>query len=94
MEGVRLKTLVYGQKTSLCEFRLEKGKAIPSHKHPHEQIGYLVSGQMKLIIEDEAFVVEPGDSWSILGDVEHTAECLKDSVVVEVFSPVREDYLS
>ena len=93
MEGVQLKTLVYGEKTSLCEFRLKKGKAIPSHKHPHEQIGYLVSGQMKLIIGDETFDVEPGDSWCIPGDVEHTGECLKDSVVVEVFSPVREDYL-
>jgi len=93
MEGVKLKTLVYGEKTSLCEFRLEGGKAIPSHKHPHEQAGYLVSGQMKLIIGNETFDVEPGDSWCIPGDVEHTGECLQDSVAVEVFSPVREDYL-
>ena len=94
MEGVRLKTLVYGEKTSLCEFRLKRGKAIPSHKHPHEQAGYLVSGQMKLTIGDDTFDVEPGDSWCIPGNVEHSAECLQDSIVVEVFSPVREDYLT
>ena len=93
IEGVKLKTLVYGEKTSLCEFRLKQGKAIPSHRHPHEQTGYLVSGQIKLTIGVETFDVASGDSWCIPGDVEHTAKCLRDSVVVEVFSPVREDYL-
>jgi len=93
MEGIRLKTLVHGQKTLLCEFRIERGRLLPSHKHPHEQTGYLVSGHMKLMIGDEQFDVEPGDSWCIPGDVEHAAEVLEDSVAVEVFSPVREDYL-
>jgi len=93
MEGILLKTLVYGEKTLLCEFRIEGARLLPSHKHPHEQTGYLVSGHMKLIIGHERFDVEPGDSWCIPGDVEHAAEVLEDSVVVEVFSPVREDYL-
>jgi len=92
-EGILLKTLVYGEKTLLCEFRLEKGKMVPSHKHPHEQTEYLVEGRMKFIIGDERFDAEPGDSWCIPGDVEHAAEVLEDSVVVAVFSPVREDYL-
>jgi len=47
-----------------------------------------------LIIRDEKFEVMPGDSWCIPGDVEHDAEILEDSLAVEVFSPVREDYLS
>ncbi len=93
MEGVRLKTLVHGEKTLLCEFRLERGGVFPSHKHPHEQTGYLVSGRIKLSIGDETFDVEPGDSWCIPGDVEHAAEVLEDSVGVDMFSPVREDYL-
>ena len=93
IEGIRLKTLVHGQKTLLCEFRIERGRLLPSHKHPHEQSGYLVSGHMKLMIGDERFDVEPGDSWCIPGDVEHAAEVLEDSVAVEIFSPVREDYL-
>jgi quercetin dioxygenase-like cupin family protein len=93
MEGIRLKTLVYGEKTLLCEFRIERGKVLPSHSHPHEQTGYLVSGRMRFIIGDERFDVEPGDSWCIRGDVEHAAEAFEDSVGVEVFSPVREEYL-
>jgi quercetin dioxygenase-like cupin family protein len=92
-EGIQLKTLVYGEKTLLCEFRLEGGKVLPKHRHPHEQTGYLISGRINLTIGDEMFEVEPGDSWCIPGDVEHSAEIIEDAVVVEVFSPVREDYL-
>ncbi|UCG67505.1 MAG: cupin domain-containing protein [Deltaproteobacteria bacterium] len=93
IEGIRLKTLVHGEKTLLCEFRIKKGKVLPSHSHPHEQTGYLVSGHMKFIIGDNVFAVEPGDSWCIPGDVEHAAEAFEDSMGVEVFSPVREEYL-
>jgi len=93
LEGIRLKTLVHGEKTLLCEFRLEKGRLLPSHKHPHEQTGYLVSGAMNLTVGDEMLEARPGDSWCIAGNVEHAAEILEDSVAVEVFSPVREDYL-
>ena len=93
IKGIRLKTLVHGEKTLLCEFRIKKGKVLPSHSHPHEQTGYLVSGHMKFIIGDNVFDVEPGDSWCIPGDVEHAAEAFEDSMGVEVFSPVREEYL-
>jgi quercetin dioxygenase-like cupin family protein len=92
-EGIQLKTLVYGEKTLLCEFRLEGGKVLPDHNHPHEQTGYLISGRINLTIGDEIFEVEPGDSWCIPGDVAHSAEIIEDAVVIEVFSPVREDYL-
>jgi quercetin dioxygenase-like cupin family protein len=93
MDGIRLKTLVYGDKTLIAEFRLEKGAQIPVHSHPHEQTGYLISGRIRLSIGENTFDVEPGDSWCIPGNVEHRAEFVEDSVAIEVFSPVREDYL-
>lgn len=91
--GITRKTLVYGEKTLLSEFHLEKGSLLPSHAHPNEQTGYLVSGHMRLIVNGEPFEVEPGDSWCIPSGVEHRAEIIEDSVAVEVFSPVRADYL-
>ncbi len=94
LPGIRLKTLVHGAKTLFTEFRLEKGSALPRHAHPHEQTGYLVRGRMRLVIGREAFEVHPGDSWCIPGDVEHAADALEESVAVEVFSPVREEYLA
>ena len=93
LDGIRMKTLNYGKNTLMVEFRLEKGKLLPRHAHPHEQAGYLVSGRLRLFIGDEEFPAEPGDNWCIAGGVEHGAEVLEDAVAIEVFSPVREDYL-
>jgi quercetin dioxygenase-like cupin family protein len=91
--GIERKTLVHGEKTLLTEFLLKKGSRLPQHAHPHEQTGYLVSGRMRLTIGSDENDVMPGDSWCIPSGVEHGAEILEDSVAIEVFSPVREDYL-
>jgi len=93
LEGVRFKSLAHGEKTHLTEFRLDTGSIIPAHAHPHEQTGYLVSGKMKFTIAGTVFMAEAGDGWNIPGDVEHGVEVLENAVVIEVFSPAREDYL-
>jgi quercetin dioxygenase-like cupin family protein len=93
LEGIKLKTLVYGDKTLFTEFLLKKDRQLPKHAHPQEQTGYLISGRIRLTIGEETFEVEPGDSWCVPGNMEHQAEILADSVAIEVFSPVREDYL-
>ncbi|HTY89938.1 MAG TPA: cupin domain-containing protein [Methanocella sp.] len=92
MDGIGRKTLVYGENMLLTEFRLDGGKTLSMHKHPQEQTGYLVSGHIILTIGGKPHDMRPGDSWSIPGNVEHGAEVVEDSVAIEVFSPVREDY--
>lgn len=94
VKGVFIKAAAYGKQTLLTEVKLEKGAVIPPHSHPHEQTGYLVSGQMDLLVDGAHFIANPGDSWNIPSDVEHGATAIQASLVVEVFSPVREDYLS
>ncbi len=93
LPGITQKTLVYGDKTLLTEFRLGKGCVLPRHAHPYEQTGYLVSGHLRLSIGSEEFDVHPGDSWNIPMNVEHGARVEEDSVAVEAFSPPRPDYL-
>ena len=93
LAGIEQKTLVYGDKSLMVEFRLQKGAALPLHSHPHEQTGYLVQGQIRLTIGEDIHEVLPGDSWCISGDVLHGAESVEESVAVEVFAPLREDYL-
>jgi quercetin dioxygenase-like cupin family protein len=93
VKGVWIKTLVYGERTLFVEFRLEAGNALPRHSHKEEQTGYLVSGSIQLTIGEETYEVGPGDCWSIPGNVEHEARIPADSVAIEVFSPVRKDYL-
>jgi unsaturated pyranuronate lyase len=92
-EKIKMKTLVYGEKTLLTEFKLEKGAVLPKHNHAHEQTGYLVSGKLALTIGNVTYQVSPGDSWCIPGNAVHHAHAHEDSVAIEVFSPVREDYI-
>ena len=91
--GVIMKTLTHGEKTLLTEFKLSAGHVLPLHVHPQEQTGYLVSGCILLSIGCEERRIMPGDAWCIAGNVEHGATILEDSVALEVFSPVRQDYL-
>ena len=93
IDGIEMKTLVYGENSLLTRFHLKKGSLLPAHAHPQEQTGVMVSGKIKLFIDGEAFIAGPGDAWSIKGGCEHRAEILEDSVAIEVFSPLREDYL-
>ena len=93
LEGVDRQSLSYGDKTHMVKFRLKMGAVIPTHDHPHEQTGYLLEGKMLMMIEGEECPLEAGDSWSLKGGVVHGVSVLEDCLVLEVFSPVREDYL-
>jgi len=94
VEKIKMKTLAYGERTLLAEFKLEKGAILPKHNHPHEQTGYLVSGRIDLTIGNVTYQVSPGDSWCIPGNINHHAHAHENSIAIEVFSPVREDYIS
>jgi quercetin dioxygenase-like cupin family protein len=91
--NIELRTPCHDQATLMAEFRLAAGHDLPTHSHPHEQTGYLVSGRIQLRIGIETNTVAPGDSWCIAGGVEHGATIVEESLAVEVFSPVREDLL-
>ncbi len=93
LEGIVRKTLVHGEKMLMTEFKLKKGAVLPRHSHQHEQTGYLVKGGMRVSMGSEQYEAAPGDSWSIPGGIEHAADILEDSIAIEVFCPVRDDYL-
>lgn len=93
MPGIEVKTLVHGEKTHMVRYRLQKGSRLPEHAHPHEQTGFLVSGRLRLYVEDRVLDAGPGDSWCIPGNQAHRAEVIEDAVAVEIFSPVRKDFL-
>jgi quercetin dioxygenase-like cupin family protein len=94
LEGVELTTLVHGEKTLMAQFKIAKGSIIPTHSHPHEQTGVMTSGKLRFKVDGKIWDVETGDSWCLPGNVEHSAEAIEDSTIIEVFSPVREDYLA
>jgi quercetin dioxygenase-like cupin family protein len=91
--GIRRRTLVNGDRTLFASFRLDAGSRIPEHSHPEEQTGFLVSGSMTFHICGESHETRPGDAWAIPGDVPHSVDVHEDCFAIEVFSPVRNDYL-
>jgi quercetin dioxygenase-like cupin family protein len=91
--GVSLKTMAHGERTLLGEFLISKGAVIPVHDHPQEQTGYLVSGRIQFTVDGRQEVFEPGSAWCLPAGTPHGATALEECVLVEVFSPVREDYL-
>ena len=91
-DGIEFKTLVFGNNTHMIKAVLKKG-TILEHSHPQEQTGYLLKGSFQLTFDNNSNIIMPGDSWNIPGNIKHRAEILEDSTLVEIFSPIREDYL-
>jgi quercetin dioxygenase-like cupin family protein len=83
----------HNEKLFLAEHRMEKGWSGAAHSHPHEQIAYVVSGHLRVRVGVETFELHAGDSFVVRGGVEHQATALEASVVVDVFTPRRDDYL-
>ncbi|NOZ50597.1 MAG: cupin domain-containing protein [Chloroflexi bacterium] len=92
MPGLVRRTLAWGEKAMVCEFSADTGVFIPLHDHPHEQVGYVIAGQVEFVSADETFIAEPGDSYAIPGGVKHSARFLAPTTLIEVFSPVREEF--
>lgn len=65
----------------------------PRHSHPHNQLAYLVSGHIRVSAGDESFEAHAGDSFVLHGGVEHQVWALEESVALDIFTPLREDYL-
>jgi quercetin dioxygenase-like cupin family protein len=76
----------------LCEFFLERGGSVPPHQHPHDQIGYVVYGRLELTVNEQTRLLNPGDSYAIPGGIVHSAKVEVDTLLVEVFSPPRDEY--
>lgn len=93
LEGIERRTLTYGDNMLLVEVTVRAGSVLPEHAHSYEQIGYLCKGAGRLWIGEESREIEPGSSWCIPGNVPHKAEFSEDSVALDIFHPLREDYL-
>jgi quercetin dioxygenase-like cupin family protein len=93
LEGITLKA-VSGSKTMMTFFEFEPNAVIPPHKHPHEQITYVIEGEMEFIVEGKTKVLKKGDGVVIYSNQEHSAKILnKPTKAVDAWYPIREDYL-
>lgn len=93
LEGITLRA-VSGDKTMMTFFEFEPNAVIPPHKHPHEQITYVIEGEMEFTVEGETRILKNGDGVVICSDQEHSARVLdKPAKAVDAWYPIREDYL-
>jgi quercetin dioxygenase-like cupin family protein len=90
--GVWRRTLSWGERLMVCQVTLEEGTVVPAHRHPHEQITYVIEGALSMEVEGQTHVLRAGDSLLFPSDVEHGATALQRTLVVDTFSPPREDY--
>jgi len=91
--GVRFQVLAMGPKSMVCKMLYKATDAVPAHKHPNEQSGYVISGRYRLKFGQYDHILESGDSYAIPENIEHCLEILEAGEVIDVFTPVRQDYL-
>jgi len=92
LPGLTRKTLAQSQTMMICEFKFDAQVTIPIHTHPHDQVGYLVEGHVEMTIDGKKFDLVKGDSYSAPSNVPHGVLTLEPSIIVDTFSPPREDY--
>jgi unsaturated pyranuronate lyase len=90
--GLTRRVIGYTDKMMICEFRAQAGAVVPLHSHPHEQVGYVVSGTVEVTINGALHTCNAGDGYSVPGDVKHGSTFSVDTIFVECFSPPREEY--
>jgi quercetin dioxygenase-like cupin family protein len=89
-------TGLHGEQMMMALNATLPGHTVPTHSHPHEQIGMVYAGKARLKIGDEERVAQKGDFYCIPANVPHGDTCLGDEpfVMLDIFHPVREDFIA
>ena len=93
LPGIIRKTLTYSDRFMVCEIHLAKGATLPPHHHVHEQSSNIISGSLLYEVDSESRLVGAGDSVLLLPNVPHAVKALEDTVVLDIFTPLREEYI-
>lgn len=91
IEGI-IGQYVHGVTTTFGYVTIVKGSQLLLHHHPHEQITFMLEGKLEMQIGEEIVILEPGIVKVIPSNTPHSAVALTDCILIDVFSPVREDY--
>jgi quercetin dioxygenase-like cupin family protein len=81
-------------RVTVARFELKQGGVVPRHAHENEQVSCVLSGALRFDFDGRDVIVREGEVMQIPGGVAHEVTVLEDTVVIDVFSPVREDWLA
>ncbi len=93
MNPLASRQMIHGSTITVARLHTKKGSLVPTHSHVNEQITTMEQGSMLFVTPTEKIVVRAGESLVIPPNVPHSVESLEDCVAVDVFSPVREDWV-
>ena len=86
--------VITGEKEMITQIYLKSGCIVPMHNHEAEQITYVLTGSMKFKVGSEDVIVRAGEVLHIPSWLHHQAEALEDTFELDVFSPIREEWLT
>jgi len=92
-EGIKRQIMGYDDRIMLVRCTFGTGMVATRHSHPHSQLSYVVSGKFEAHIGDEMKIIGPGDGYYVEPDLMHHVVCLEGGVLLDMFSPMREDFL-
>lgn len=92
-EGIEMRVLVWSGKLMMTHVTFKKGSVGDLHSHPHEQISYIVEGEFLYKVGEEEYHMKAGGAIYVPSNVKHQVEALTDGILLDVFTPIREDYL-
>jgi quercetin dioxygenase-like cupin family protein len=93
-EGAQRRLLSYGGGMMLVQFTFEAGVSAPIHSHPHEQVGYVVSGEIDLIMDGlQTTRLTAGGSYYVAPNVRHGIITYAPTLLIDCFTPIRDDFL-
>ncbi len=85
--------VIHGESMTVARVYLKKGCQVPEHSHHNEQISMLEQGTLRFVLAGKELILKAGEVLRIPPNVPHSAEALEDSVAVDLFSPIREDWI-
>ena len=91
--GISRQILGYGPDLMIVRVWFEEGSIGDVHAHPHSQSTLVESGKFEVFVDGEKKVLGAGDSFYIAPHLDHGAVCLEPGVLIDTFSPAREDFL-
>ena len=93
MNALVVRQALHGTNMTIARLDLKAGAMVPTHHHVNEQMTVLISGKLRFIFPEKTMDVVGGEVMEIAPNLPHSVEALEDSIAIDVFNPVREDWL-
>ncbi len=85
--------IIAGEREMLAQIYMKRGALVPMHTHESEQMTYVLQGALRYLVDGEEIIVREGEVLHIAAWTPHQAEALDDTFELDVFSPIRRDWL-